>query len=380
MKIGVVGGGNGGCFTALHYAFHTRQTGIEIELIHNPDVFSEKVGQATVLDPPQLLFAALGFDWYDNPIHATMKSGILYEGWGKVNDKLFHPFPADRMAMHYCPWEMQEYVLNAGHFKVTQGDVDPKDVDADYVFDCRGKPKDFSDYETLKNPLNSAILAKPKWDTTKALWSRHIATPDGWTFIIPTVEESPSHDYCVGYLYNSNITSKEEAEKNLLNMFDVEVKNHLAFNNYLAKNPVVDDRIFLNGNRLSFIEPLESSATQIYLQWARYVFDIIITNQRGVEDGVNDIKNYIHQVQNFILWHYQFGSQYDTPFWDYAKTLTFDDNNFNMFLRMSNDQGYGGRLNPGLQGINQYHYGYWHPLSFKNWDDGMTRQLTKDLL
>ena len=163
-------------------------------------------------------------------------------------------------------------------------------------------------------------------------------------------------------------------------MFDVEVKNHLAFNNYLAKNPVVDDRIFLNGNRLSFIEPLESSATQIYLQWARYVFDIIITNQRGIEDGVNDIKNYIHQVQNFILWHYQFGSQYDTPFWDYAKTLTFDDNNFNMFLRMSNDQGYGGRLNPGLQGINQYHYGYWHPLSFKNWDDGMTRQLTKDLL
>ena len=49
------------------------------------------------------------------------------------------------MAMHYCPWEMQKSILNSGHFKVTEGDIDPKDVDADYVFDCRGKPKDFED-------------------------------------------------------------------------------------------------------------------------------------------------------------------------------------------------------------------------------------------
>ena len=138
------------------------------------------------------------------------------------------------MAMHYCPWEMQKHVLNSGHFKVTEGDVDPKYVDADYVFDCRGKPKDFSDYDDLINPTNAAILAKPNWDTTKAFWSRHVATPDGWTFIIPTHSESPSHDYCVGYCYNSNITSKEDAESNLSSMFDVEIKKHLKFKNYLA--------------------------------------------------------------------------------------------------------------------------------------------------
>ena len=69
--------------------------------------------------------------------------------------------------MHYCPWEMQKSILNSGHFKVTE-EVDPKDVDADYVFDCRGKPKDFTGYRTLKNPINAAILAKPNWDVTKA--------------------------------------------------------------------------------------------------------------------------------------------------------------------------------------------------------------------
>ena len=37
MKIAVVGAGNAGCFTALHYAFHLRKADFDIELIYNPD-------------------------------------------------------------------------------------------------------------------------------------------------------------------------------------------------------------------------------------------------------------------------------------------------------------------------------------------------------
>ena len=65
----------------------------EVELIYDPEIPPERVGQATVLEPPAICYGLhTGFDWYDNEIHATMKSGILYENWGKVNDKLFHPF------------------------------------------------------------------------------------------------------------------------------------------------------------------------------------------------------------------------------------------------------------------------------------------------
>ena len=67
---------------------------------------------------------ATGFDWYHNQINATFKSGILYEGWGQLNDKVFHAFPADGMAMHYCPWEMQKHVLDSGVFKVVEGEID----------------------------------------------------------------------------------------------------------------------------------------------------------------------------------------------------------------------------------------------------------------
>ena len=56
MKISIVGGGNAGCITALHYAFYTQDIdNLEIELIYNPDIPPEPVGQGTLLDVPKLL-------------------------------------------------------------------------------------------------------------------------------------------------------------------------------------------------------------------------------------------------------------------------------------------------------------------------------------
>ena len=372
MKIVVIGAGNGGCFTALHTGWYTRNNpDVEVELIYNPETSPEVVGQATVIDVPSLLWAATDFNWYNNNINATFKSGILYEGWGKVNDKVFHPFPADRMAMHYCPWEMQNLVLNSGHFKVTEGEVHPYEIDADYIFDCRGKPDDFSEYDDLKNPVNACILAEPNWDTTKALWSRHVATPDGWTFVIPTHSSSPSHKYCVGYCYNSNITSKENAENNFLNMFDVNVTKHVNFKNYVAKNAVVDNRIFKNGNRLFFLEPMESSSSQAYISWVRMVFDYIFTDKDFNPNA--SVINYVKQLQNFVLWHYQYGSKYDTAFWEYAKTFVIDDPRFYELKDLCGKSSmhdcrpvyYGG--NAEITG-----FGQWDLYSFKCWYDGMT--------
>ena len=60
-KIAVVGAGNGGCLTALHYGFHSRHDeDIEVELLYDPNVPSERVGQGTVYEVPKLLDAAIG--------------------------------------------------------------------------------------------------------------------------------------------------------------------------------------------------------------------------------------------------------------------------------------------------------------------------------
>tara|TARA_B100001113_G_scaffold349104_1_gene343997 strand:+ start:89 stop:1198 length:1110 start_codon:yes stop_codon:yes gene_type:complete len=367
MKVSVVGGGNAGVFTALYYGWYGKALDIEVDLIYNPEILPEPVGQATLLDPPKILWNALGFNWYNNNINATMKSGILYEGFGEVNDKVFHDFPSNRMAMHYCPWEMQASVLKSGHFNVVHGDVDPKDVDSDLVFDCRGKPDDYSDYEELLNPTNACILAKPNWDTSKQYWSRHVATPDGWTFVIPTHSKSPSHDYCVGYCYNSNITSKKDAEKNMLEMFDVEITKNVNYKNYVAKNPLIDDRIVLNGNRLFFLEPMESSSVESYIEVSRYV------SNNGFKGFSDKVGTYIRHLQYFILWHYQFGSKYDTPFWNYAKSLRFIDPTFDALLRKSRRMGWDEIKLDGETNDTPT-YAQWTPYAFKLWYEGMTKK------
>ena len=270
MKISIVGAGNAGCFTALYYS----SKDVEVELIHNPDISQVAVGQGTIPGPLQLLRSTTRFNWHNNTVHATPKTGFLYEGWGKINYEVFSPFPAENMAMHFCPYEMQNYILNSGRFKVTEGDVDPKDVDADYVIDARGGKPD--DRIKLTSPVNSAILGKPKWNTLENLYTEGVATPNGWTFVIPMDPSSPSIDGAVGYLYNNEITKTIDAEKNFREFFDVEVSYHLGFESYYAREPVVDDRIFLQGNRLCFLEPLEATAVATYLYWAETILYAIM--------------------------------------------------------------------------------------------------------
>ena len=67
MKISVVGAGNAGCFTALNFGWQTRKNkDIEVELIHDPNINSERVGQATLPDALILLHNSMQFDWYNN--------------------------------------------------------------------------------------------------------------------------------------------------------------------------------------------------------------------------------------------------------------------------------------------------------------------------
>ena len=91
MKIGVVGGGNGGLTVALTLLNETFERGkkggflnsaqdVEIEVYYDPNVPIEKVGQGSLINFVGLLSDVLGMNWYDNPIDATFKTGILYEG------------------------------------------------------------------------------------------------------------------------------------------------------------------------------------------------------------------------------------------------------------------------------------------------------------
>ena len=375
MKITILGRGNAGCLTALYYSYYTRnQSDVYIDLIYDPDIPPEQVGQATVLEPPGLLWKALGINWYDNPIDATPKLGILYENWGKKNHKFFHPFPLNDVTIHYTPSRLQDVILESGYFDVKEKHIDDyNQIDSDFIFDCRGGAYNQDDYYDLINPVNSVLLGESNSKECDINWTRAVATPDGWTFVIPKTTQNTSY----GYLYNDKITSIEEASANFEKLFDfskgeIEKKTSLKFNNYIAKRPIIDDRIILGGNRLFFLEPLEATAIQAYLFWAQRTFWWIIDKRYKPNFAIEEFYKYTSQLQNFILWHYVFGSKYNTPFWRYAQEFTINDDEFHKIVFAIKKFSLIDIIDDRIDiGVSPHGYGQWMPWSFKNWYEGM---------
>ena len=376
MKITVIGAGNGGVWTALFYAYYTlNNKNIEVELIHDPEIDSVPVGQGMTPGLNRLLYFACDINWYHNEVRATPKLGILYENWSKKTPNLFHEFPFHESAMQVDPKYLQKYILNSGLFAVKEGNVTDLDtVDADVIFDCRGNTKkDDIEYESLYCPVNSVLLAVGPSPTNPQLWSRHVATPDGWTFVIPNTTDTISY----GYLYNKDITPLETAKTNFSELFPVEHKQevvNLPFESYLAKEPLRIDsngrKIILNGNRLSFFEPMEATAVLSYLKvatdtfaWASGEYD------RLSQKAEMSIKSFFHEIQTFILWHYIKGSVYDTPFWRDAQTKTtaiFEqpDEKFQYMINLVKSGDYIDLKQSDKE------YGPWQLYSIKRWYEG----------
>jgi tryptophan halogenase len=360
-KIAIIGAGNAACATALHYYFYGREIFDSITIYYDPSVPIEKVGQGATLKFSNLISTIFNLNWYNhNPIHATRKDGILYENWGKKTEKIFHNFPLTNGAIHYVPQLLSKLLVECGLFNVVEKNIiDPeKEIDADYIFDCRGKHhRSPEDYETLINPLNHVILSRKEGPDLTLTHTRCVATPDGWTFVIPNYD---SVSY--GYLFNDTITDLENAKKNFSDLFDVIPDFDFRFENYVAKNCFVGERTILNGNKLSFLEPLEATSIEFYLAVARYSWDHIVEYESKNVANQN-IRSEMNRLQNFVLWHYQFGSKYNTPFWEYAKSLPFTPDE--EFKRMIDYVKQSSELE--CRDSGGYAYSQWSPHSFKVW-------------
>ena len=398
MKITIIGGGSAGVWTALHYGYYTRNNkDIEVELIHDPQIDPFPVGQGTTLNVVELLWRVCGIDWFHNEIRATPKLGILYENFSQKNKNIYHAFPLNAIAMQIDAKYLQKAILNSGMFAVKEGIVTDLDmVDSDAIFDCRGNiGKEDIEYESLYCPVNSVLLAVGSSPAKPQLWSRHIATPDGWTFVIPNTTDSTSY----GYLYNTDITSLETAKTNFSELFPEASESYsehfdhkqevvnLPFESYVAKESVRIDsngrKIILNGNRLAFLEPMESTAIGFYLEVAKTTFDWIIAKDTLLSQNaelqmkilhskniLSNIRNQFNEIYIFILWHYVKGSVYDTPFWREAQTKTIaifkqPNEKFQNIVNFAKSIDYIDCRFPS----NTIEYGQWPTNSIKLWND-----------
>ena len=398
-KIVIIGAGNAGVWTALHYGYYTRNDkDIKVELIYDSEIDSFPVGQGTTINVVELLWDACGTDWYHNEIRATPKLGILYENFSKKKKNISHFFPFYKVAMQTDPKYLQKYILNSGWFGVKEENViDLDTVDADVIFDCRGNiGKDNIEYDPLYCPVNSVLLAVGSSPTNHQLWSRHVATSDGWTFVIPNTTDTTSY----GYVYNKDITSLETAKTNFSEFFPEASQSYsehfdhkqevvnLPFESYVAKVPVrlnsTGQKIILNGNRLAFLEPMESTAVGFYLDVARMTFDWVVDDFLNLSmkhelmalarmnEVRSNIHKHIHEIHTFILWHYIKGSVYDTPFWRAAQaetTTIFKQPNeeFEQFVDLAKSLDYTDCRS--YKNTGAHSYGQWSVGSIKQWYD-----------
>ena len=90
-KLVIVGGGTAGWITASWFARRWRS--LEVVVIDKSDPERVGVGEATLLSFPQVM-REMGYEpqqWM-NEIDATFKAGILFPGWGKEENNIWHPF------------------------------------------------------------------------------------------------------------------------------------------------------------------------------------------------------------------------------------------------------------------------------------------------
>jgi hypothetical protein len=361
-KLSIIGAGSAGLLSAVqaHYYFVNRSDW-DIELIHDPNLPPEKVGQGTVPGIMDIMSIVFDIDWTNNPFDATQKHGIMYKNWGKKKNKFFHPFGMGYSAAHYDVNKLREFILKSNKFKVIEKNIKNYDeIDSDYIIDCSGKPKTFDNYKTLLNPVNSVLLGRSE-GKEDFQWTDCVATPDGWCFRIPNID---SVSY--GYLFNKEITDVDQAKINFKDIFDIDSIDTLFFSNYISKDFMIDNRIFLNGNKLMFLEPLEANSNPAYVfSTARYLK--YMTGKMSKRQVCEQISDYILKIQNYLLWLYQSGSKYDTPFWNHASKLKFEDNLFDSLVSLCTNRSREMLWSMMESGDVPQHYGQWDLSSIRNW-------------
>lgn len=320
-KLAIIGKGTTGSLANLWF----RQNFVgEIDWYYDPNIPPMSVGEGTQLGVPTMLWDTVEFTFYDDlpTLNGTIKTGIRKVNWGGVND-FQHPFPPPQVAMHFDAGLMQKYVIekmtNDRKINLIEKNVKPEEVDADYVLDCSGLPKDLSGYHTeTRIPVNAVHVTQCWWDNPTFDYTFMIARPHGWVFGIPL-----KHRCSVGYLYNHNISSLEEVKDDVKEVFEFigvnpsETTNSFHFNNYWKKEPY-SDRIGTSGNAAFFLEPLEATSFTTSIQTFHGSHSVWRAPHQKKHH--NDAFNtYMQLTEQMIMMHYFAGSAFDSKFWTFAK-------------------------------------------------------------
>lgn len=364
-KIAIIGAGTAGVFAASHFSHYCGDC--EIELYFDPNIKPQPVGEGSTLTLPKMLFTNLGFSYSDlKEVDGTTKTGIHKKNWSEGKE-FTHNFLPGNVGFHFNAGKIQKYIIKKLENKINifEKNISHDNIDADYIMDCSGKPKNLDDfYSSDYIPVNSVHVTQCYWDAPRFNYTLTIARPYGWVFGIPL-----NNRCSIGYMYNNSINTLEEVKEDVKNIFKEynltpsQDTNSFSFNNYYRKNNF-EERVVYSGNSSFFLEPLEATSidTMDFIQ--RLAYDLWFNN--GDINSINNYyKTFIEEIQTMIMLHYYSGSVFDTPFWDFAKKR--GENCINLSLKNEKFLKFIEESKKGIVDITQKYenFGSWSLYSYK---------------
>jgi tryptophan halogenase len=323
-KLAIIGRGTAGCLAMANYL---KWVDCEIDWYFDEEIKPQAVGEGAQLDFPRLLEVCLGFYYSDLPkIDGTIKLGIRKMGWGNNSD-FYHNFQGGgNVSYHFNASKLQGYIFNEvkNNPRVTlkQGNVGNHDsIDADFIMDCSGFPKNYDDFNIAKYiSVNAVHVTQCYWDHTRFNHTITMARPHGWVFGIPLQNRCS-----IGYMYNHEMSSLEEVKEDVKEVFKnldltpSNVTNSFKFKNFYRKeNFSADGRVAYNGNASFFLEPMEATTISVIREMNKTAFEV----WAGIISPEVANKIYTERlelIEREIMIHYYAGSPFNTKFWDYAK-------------------------------------------------------------
>ena len=320
-KVAIIGRGTAGAQAAMHFTAYAQ--GYEVEWYFDDSIKPQSVGEGSTIQLPRNLALTEGFTWSQlERLGGTIKSGIYKENWGSTTESFFHDFFPSEVAIHFQAHMLHQYALDQleGKIKMHKQFVgSPDEIDADYVMDCSGTPKELDDKFHISEsiPLNTARVWQCPWDAPRFNYTLTIAGKYGWIFGIPLTNRCS-----IGYIYNRDFATPEQVEEDVqrvlekYNLTPGPDGNYLEFNSYWRKQNF-DERVGYNGNSSFFLEPLEATSTATMDLCQRGLFDILL-NEKAVRNSNDRYQQFMKQTETMIMLHYLAKPKFKTEFWEYA--------------------------------------------------------------
>ena len=353
-KIAVVGRGTAGSLAAASVTRLHPDGDHELHHIYDSRIPVIGVGEGSWPSLVQELHTLtdLPHETIQQRLKGTRKYGVAFEGWGRRDRHFTHYFTPQQVSYAYhlsadLMGELLHESTRAEHVDAKVVDITRTDGGAlvefegrapqcyDLVFDARGFPRELDPERHIDIsfiPTNTAVIRRcpptideePEGGVRQHTYTRAVARPHGWVFVIPlTVHTS------YGYIFNGEVSSLAEVEADFDEFLEAdgvsefEQRAVIAFPNFVHRR-IYDGAVARVGNAAAFMEPLEATAiVSAQLQIGMVLKMRLNRPPEHVERDAPVVNRFL--INNmlcyglFVGWHYSCGSKYDSEFWRRAR-------------------------------------------------------------